>query len=198
MTNLVLPEHTDFERMVKNHIESLVWAQEKTGKSFSSEVGDDYWHSITDKKGKVWDINIWMDEGDKNKYKVTVYGVEPGKGDYLQYDVTKTDEWASLEGFHDFIMETKKKFVLYMKQFNKKETKMRSPKKGDSGRSKYLQSPSGYLHPIGGDKRFVIDCYGENWSMNWLKRSDITLKELFEHYDVTITEMDDEEVIYRP
>lgn len=75
---------------------------------------------------------------------------------------------------------------------------MRNPKKGDSGRSKYLQSPNGYLHPIGGDKRFVIDCYGENWSMNWLKRSDITLKELFENYDVTITEMDDEEVIYRP
>ncbi len=75
---------------------------------------------------------------------------------------------------------------------------MRNPKKGDSGRSKYLQSPNGYLHPIGGDKRFVIDCYGKNWSMNWLKRSDITLKELFENYDVTITEMDDEEVIYRP
>ena len=118
MTNLVLPEHTDFERMVKNDIESIVWAQEKTGKSFDSEVGDDYWYSITDKEGKDWDINIWVDEGDRDKYKVSVYEVEAGEGDFKGYDVTKTDEWASLGGFHDFIMETKKKFVLYMKEFS--------------------------------------------------------------------------------
>ena len=62
----------------------------------------------------------------------------------------------------------------------------------------YLEAPNGQRIEIAGDKRFVIDCYGDNWSLNWLKQSDVSLKDFFEMYDVKITEMHEEEVVYRP
>lgn len=62
----------------------------------------------------------------------------------------------------------------------------------------YLEAPNGSRIEIAGDKRFVIECYGDDWSLNWLKQSDVSLKDFFEMYDVKITEMHEEEVIYRP
>tara|TARA_R100000656_G_scaffold36875_1_gene31321 strand:- start:77 stop:304 length:228 start_codon:yes stop_codon:yes gene_type:complete len=75
---------------------------------------------------------------------------------------------------------------------------MRSPKKGNSGRRAYFESPTGHRIYLDGDKRFVLNCYGENWSMDWLRQSNVTLKDLFEQYDVKLTEMLEEEVIYLP
>jgi len=79
---------------------------------------------------------------------------------------------------------------------------MKNPAKGLSNRTKYMEGKrmDGSISriEIAGDKRFVIDCYGNNWSLNWLKQSNVTLKDFFEMYDVTITEMGEEEVIYQP
>lgn len=77
-------------------------------------------------------------------------------------------------------------------------TKQKTANEIMSERRGYLEAPNGQRIEIAGDKRFVIDCYGDTWSLNWLKQSNVTLKDFFEMYDVKITEMHEEEVIYRP
>ena len=79
---------------------------------------------------------------------------------------------------------------------------MINPKIGLSNSPKYLEGKcmDGSISQwkIAGDKRFVIDCYGANWSESWIKNSNVSLKDFFKAYDVILTEMGEEEVIYQP
>jgi|18_taG_2_1085343.scaffolds.fasta_scaffold03764_3 hypothetical protein len=106
MSNLILPNHTNFNRIVEDHIHSLI-----RDKSFDSKVGDDYWFVCVDKEGKYWDVNIWLqdnresDVDETDRYQVTIYDIETDSDMCIS---TITDEWAPLGDFHDFIMETKK------------------------------------------------------------------------------------------
>jgi len=102
MSNLTLPDDIDFTSIVEEHIESIIWDEE------DHEDFDDYWFSHCE-DDKAWDVNIWLQDNcespvdERDRFQVAVYEVVPdiyNKG----YFTTKTDEWANLEGFDEFII----------------------------------------------------------------------------------------------
>ena len=43
------------------------------------------------------------------------------------------------------------------------------------------------------DKKFTMYLFGsEDWHINWLLNSDVTLKDFFKHYDVVLQEVGDD------